>query len=199
MTRDARYLEAARKSSDWAAARPLATNWNYNSFSVYLLAKAFVVTGERRYLEAATKKALLGVIPGQLTEGPHAGRWMDPHNARPAYHYIMVRGLAQLAGVMSASDPARTEVLRALKLALTTRNAEIIGKGVMNKDKAFEALLLVNQSFAKDSVFLGETHSDEALDLLVRGVSAEARRGKFPLAPREWGLFLEYIVTRLSL
>ena len=92
-TSNKRYLEAAEKAASWAVSRPLVSNWNYNSFSVFLLARSHRVTGKPAYLEAAVSKALLGVIPGQLTRGPRAGRWHDAHNARPAYHYILLRGL----------------------------------------------------------------------------------------------------------
>ncbi|MCX6953361.1 MAG: hypothetical protein NTV51_14505 [Verrucomicrobia bacterium] len=193
-THDEACLKSARQAADWAAARPLARNWNYNSFSVYLLAEAFRVTGERRYLDAALRKALLGVIPGQLTDGPRAGRWVDAHNARPAYHYIMLRALALLASVTPKDEPARAEVVRALALGLKTRNTEILGPGAANKDKAVEALVLVNRLFADDAAFLRETRSAEALDALARLVSEQFRRGTAPLGPREWGLFLEYVV-----
>lgn len=39
LTGDERYLDAARKSGDWAMSRPLVSNWNYNAFSVGLLAR----------------------------------------------------------------------------------------------------------------------------------------------------------------
>ena len=193
LTQDARYLESARRATEWAAARPLCTNWNYNSFSVELLAKAFEVTGEKRFLETAIHKARLGVIPGQLTEGPYAGRWFDPHNARPAYHYIMMRGLIRLVAAMPFSDSNHDEVLRSLTLGLTARNEEIITRGVMNKDKALEALLLADFYFKSDQDFLDRTRSIEALRIIGKMVSEEYRRGKHPLAPREWGLFLEAI------
>lgn len=196
LTHDEKALASARKSSDWAMGRKLVRNWNYNSFSVYLLAKAFAVTGEKRYLDAAKTKALIGVIPGQLTNGPHAGRWLDPHNARPAYHYIMLRALTQLAAVLPAEDPARAEVVKALALGLKARNKEMVSRGVMNKDKSTEALLLVEQVFAKNPAFLRDTDSSAALDVLVRAVSAEVHRGKSPLGPREWGLLLEHIKGR---
>jgi len=194
VTKDPRHLASARKAADWALAKPLCPNWNYNSFSVELLAKAYEVTRESRYLEAAVQKARLGVIPGQLTDGPRAGRWVDPHNARPAYHYIMMRALARLAGVLPESHPARTEVTHALRLGLRTRNEEILTRGVMTRDKAFEALLLANRVFARDEAFLKETRSAEALRAVCVLVSAEARRGKTPLSPGEWGLFLELSV-----
>ena len=191
LTKDPKHLGSARKAADWAATRSLCPNWNYNSFSVYLLAKAFAVTGEKSYLEAARKKALIGVIPGQLTDGPHAGRWMDAHNARPAYHYIMLRALGQLAAVMPKDDANRGEVLRALTLGLRARNQEIVTKGVMNKDKAIEALLLVSHWLSEDKTFLRESLSTDALDVLGKFVSEQSRRGQSPLSPREWGLFLE--------
>lgn len=195
-TKDERYLASAGRAADWASARPLARNWNYNSFSVALLAEAFRATGERRYLDAAVHKARVGVIPGQLTDGPHAGRWVDAHNARPAYHYIIMRGLAQLATVLPNDHPARAEIMRALTLGLKTRNAEILTVGVANKDKAMEALLIVNRAFAGDAAFLRESHSADALDALGKLVSEEYRRGAAPLGPREWGLFLEFVVWR---
>ena len=196
LTHDERVLASARKAADWAAKRPLAVNWNYNSFSVWLLAKAHAVTGEAAYLAAAKKKGLLGVIPGQLTTGPHAGRWLDPHNARPAYHYIMLRGLAQLVAVLPKDDADRPPLVQSLKMGLKTRNEEILAQGVMTKDKAMEALLLVNQVFATDKAFLEESRSTAALDALARLVSAESLRGKTPLGPREWGLFLAYVKAR---
>lgn len=196
VTKDETYLASARKSADWAAGRPLARNWNYNSFSVHLLAEAFRVTGERRYLEAAIRKTLLGVIPGQLTDGPHAGRWVDAHNARPSYHYIMMRALGHLAAVMPKDDPARPKILRALVLGLKTRNAEILTLGAANKDKAMEVLVLVNRAFAGDAEFLRESRSAEALDALGRLVSVQFRQGAAPLGPREWGMFLEFVMWR---
>ncbi len=63
LTRDERYLTAARKAGDWAITRPLASNWNYNAFSVGLLARLAEVTqGEQKekYLTAAVTKAEVG-------------------------------------------------------------------------------------------------------------------------------------------
>ncbi|MBC7368823.1 MAG: hypothetical protein H7343_18765 [Undibacterium sp.] len=195
-TADPRALAAARRAADWAARQPLVPNWNYNSFSVWLLAKAHAVTPDPAYLAAAKKKALLGVIPGQLTAGPHAGRWADPHNARPAYHYIMLRALAQLAAVLPPTDPERAAILRALERGLVARNAEFSALGVMNKDNAMETLLFVHQAFAAAPGFLTTTRSTAALDVLARAVSADARRQKPSLSPRAWGQFLAYAKTR---
>jgi hypothetical protein len=193
LTKDTRYLDSARRATDWALGRPLCPNWNYNSFSVQLLAKAFAITGEAKYLDGAIRKARLGVIPGQLTDGPRVGRWMDPHNTRPAYHYIMLRALAELVAVMPQEHPDRAAVLGALALGLKARNSEIVTRGVMTKDKAIEVLLLVNRIFRNEDAFLHATQSREALQTVSLLISSGAARGKAPLSPGEWGQFLESI------
>lgn len=195
-TQDQRYLGSALKAADWAISRPLCTNWNYNSFSVHLLAKAHEVTKQPKYLEAALKKARLGVIPGQITDGPRAGRWMDAHNARPAYHYIMMTALARLAGELPPDHADLPALRQSLQLGLSARNNEILTQGVMNKDKPVECLMLVTRLFATDTAFLSETKSVEALDTLLRLASEEARRGKLPLGPRGWGALLEHCAAR---
>ena len=60
----------------------------------------------------------------------------------------MLRALSQLAATLPAGE-TRDEVMRALALGLRTRNAELVTKGAMTKDKAMEALLLVNRLFAE--------------------------------------------------
>lgn len=193
LTREPRYLHSALKAAEWALAEPLCTNWNYNSFSVFFLAKIFSVTQDSRFLEAAVHKTMLGVIPGQLREGHFTGRWVDPHNARSAYHYIMMRALAQLVGVLPAGHPQRPEVLAALARGLKSRNQEIIERGVMNKDKAMEALLLARQAFIAEPEWLSETYTQQALEAVSLLVSTQAREGMNPLSPNAWGRFLEYV------
>ncbi len=121
-TNDLKYKKAAIRAADWAMTRPVVTNWNYNSFSVYVLAEVYRITGDTKYLESARKKTRLGLLPGQLTEGPRKGRWADAHNARPPYHYIIVRGLAALAAVMPKDDADLPAVVESLRLALSARN-----------------------------------------------------------------------------
>lgn len=196
ITQDTNYLAAARRAADWAGGRPLAMNWNYNSFSVHLLAKTFAMTGERRYLDAAIHKTRLGMIPGQLTDGPRAGRWLDPHNARPAYHYIMMRALVSLLAVLPPDHAARAEIRQALKLGLQARNSDFLGPGVPNKDYAMETLLLVQRTFASEPEFLRATHSSEALEALGKLVSEQARHGGAPLGPRPWGMLVDYVTRR---
>ncbi|MEM7697222.1 MAG: hypothetical protein AAF236_02320 [Verrucomicrobiota bacterium] len=196
LTREKSYLDSARAAADWAIAAPLCTNWNYNAFSVDLLAGFYLVTGEEAYRTAALEKARFGVIPGQLREGPNRGRWFDPHNARAPYHYIMMRALARLAGCLPADHPDREAVVEALRLGLQTRNAEILAHGVMNKDDAIPALILTARVFETNSDFLEKTLSLKALDLLERLAATEYRHGKAPLSPASWGLLMEWVASR---
>ena len=189
-TGDAKYLDAARRAADWALTQPLAANWNYNSFSVFLLAETWRVTGEMRYRDAAIEKARYGVIPGQLREGPRAGRWHDPHNARPAYHYIMLRALAALAATLPEDDAARFEIENALRLGLQARNRDFSTRGAANKDHALQALGMVARVYRDRPAFLDDTGSRDALDALRRLAAAQWRAGRAPLGPRAFGELL---------
>ena len=130
-----------------------------------------------------------------MTDGPRAGRWGDQHNARPAYHYIMMRALAELATALPAGDPDRPAILRALSLGLKARNAEIVDRGIMNKDMAAEVLVQVSGSFARDEAFLKESRTADAMAVYARAIGSTARKGGSPLSPRPWGLFLEWSVA----
>lgn len=196
VTKDEKHLASARAAADWAVGRPVVTNWNYNSFSVYLLAHAYRVTGDTKYLESAKKKTRLGVVPGQLTSGPHKGRWADSHNARPAYHYIMIRGLTALLNVMPADDPERKEIIDCVRLALLARNSEFVTKGIMNVDSSLEALLLVKSSPQSMQAELSDCKTDEALEILERYAADELRKNQGPAGPGVIGRFFEYACRR---
>ncbi len=159
------------------------TNWNYNSFSVYLLANAYRVTHEAKYLEAAKEKARLGVLPGQLQEGQYKGRWADQHNARPAYHYIMIRGLTSLWAVLPADDAELEPIASTIRTAMQTRNAEFVSQGVMNVDSALEALLLFKSLPAEKQQAVGVCDVDEALGVLERHCVARLRKNQGPFSP----------------
>jgi len=158
--------------------------------------EAYDVTQKLEYRDAALQKALLGVIPGQLIDGPREGRWMDAHNARPAYHYIMLAALAQLAAILPTDHPDRNAVIKSLTIGLKCRNSEILTQGVMTKDKAIECLLLVQSLFVQDGNFLKETATTPALDVVCRLASEQARRGRLPLGPRGWGEMLALLAFR---
>jgi hypothetical protein len=195
-TREARYLEGARKAADWASSAPVVPNWNYNAFSLQLLARAFEVTQEEKYLLGARRKFLMGVQPGQLSEGPRAGRWADGHNARPAYHYIIVRALAAFLRVIPPDDADRPAVLACLRLALRARNPEFAARGIMNIDSSIEALVAVDGLSPSVRGELGSCEVSEALDVLERAVAEGVRQGKPIAGPEACALLLERAVRR---
>ncbi|HEX8915099.1 MAG TPA: hypothetical protein VF796_22295 [Humisphaera sp.] len=195
-TGDAKYLAAARSAADWAASRPPCPNWNYNSFGVYLLARAHQATGEAKYLDAAKRLARLGVYPGQLTDGPRAGRWADPHNARPAYHYIIIRGIAALRAALPAGDPDAKPATACLRLALAARNGDFAAKGVINADSAMEALLAVEALPPAARAELADTGIESALDVLERYAAAGYRQRRPAFAPGVWGQYLKHVSER---
>ena len=190
-TKEDKYKQAAIRAADWAITRPVVTNWNYNSFSVFLLAEVYRITGDKRYLESAKKKTRLGLLPGQLTEGPRKGRWADPHNARPVYHYIMVRGLAALAAVMPRDDADLPAVVESLRLALSARNPDF-EKGVFNVDSSVEALIRVKLLPPHVAEKLSECNIDEAFEILECYAAEGFRTRKSPLGPGAWGQLLAY-------
>jgi hypothetical protein len=100
---DRRYLDGAIKAGEWALTQPMSENFNYNGFPALLTANLYRATGEKRYLDAALRFAKVGVISGQRRGGDFDGWWIDPHNARLNYRYLMMR---QLLGVLEASMKA---------------------------------------------------------------------------------------------
>lgn len=109
------WSKAGLRAADWALAQPCCANFNYNAFSVSLLAHAFQVTGHPDYLDGALHKFRVGIAPGQAPNG----RWLDAHNARTVYHHILLRGIADLAAALPpARSRERAEVDQALAPAL---------------------------------------------------------------------------------
>lgn len=189
-TRNRKYLDAARRASDWAMSQPTVPNWNYNSFSVYLLCQVYRVTGEDRYLESAREKARLGIYPGQLKAGHNQGHWADPHNARLNYHYILIRGLGTLVAVLPDGDPDLPRALEVLSLALQVGNAEIISKNsVTYPQETLEALSRLQLILPEDRpIDAGRT---QALETVGRYVITQFQNRQLVVLPDAWGLFLE--------
>jgi len=198
LTHEAKYLESARRAADWAASQPVVPNWNYNSFSVYLLAELARETGDEKYLRAAVKKAQLGIYPGQLTEGEHRGRWFDPHNAAIDYHYILVRSLVSLAAALKDDSHDRQNVIDSLLLALRARDPEFTSEEIPDVESAIEALVLLQLYFPYSTKTVGQAHQAEALRAVSSYCVAKVRAGGLPVAPGAWGLYLYYARTTVS-
>lgn len=190
-TKEDKYKTAAVRAADWAATRRVVANWNYNSFSVLLLAEVYRLTGDDKYLAAAKRKTRLGLLPGQLTDGPRKGRWADAHNARPAYHYIIVRGLAALGAVLPKDDPDLPAVVECLRLALLARNPDF-ERGIVNADSTVEALVRVKELPPHVAEKLDGCKTDEALSTLERYAEDGFRAKKSPFGPGAWGQLLAY-------
>ncbi|MCK6491210.1 MAG: hypothetical protein L6R48_23410 [Planctomycetes bacterium] len=124
------WTAAGMRAASFCAQGALSTNWNYNAFATGLCADAYRVGGDPAHLAGALRLARLGVLPGQLTEGPRAGRWMDPHNARDVYHLILLRGLHDLLAALPADHPQRSAIAAAADRAVASLCAEQAAGGV---------------------------------------------------------------------
>lgn len=195
-----KYLDSARLVADWAISQPVVPNWNYNAFSVYLLAKMYEITGDKRYLESAKEKARLGIYPGQLRSGARSGYWADPHNARLVYHYILVRGLSALVAILPKNDPDFLQAFNTLSLALD-RNTELLKNGVpVNPDRismatsastVLEVLSRLKLDLPTLSCQKLNKDSNRVIKLLARYAISELARGQLPVEPASWGFYLE--------
>lgn len=116
-------LAAARRAGDWARRQTPVLNFNYNAFSVGLLAALHAhdpEAAQARWLDAAATKARIGVLPGMLPDG----LWLDPHNARPVYHNIIVAELMRLRTQLADVELA---ALVDTALSRITRDAAEVG------------------------------------------------------------------------
>ena len=108
------WIAAGKCAAEWALQQKCCANFNYNAFSVSLLANAYRLTKDERFLKNALHKFRVGVAPGQAPNG----RWMDAHNARTVYHIIILRALGDLAAVVKDEraeiDAAARPAIKAL-------------------------------------------------------------------------------------
>jgi hypothetical protein len=196
VTKETKYLEAAQAAADWAEQQPVVPNWNYNSFSIYLLAELARETDDDALRAAAVRKAQLGLYPGQLQAGPLKGRWFDPHNARLVYHYIMLRSLVSLAAALEPKTPEHDAAVHALRLGLEAHNGQFATQGVGNADTAFETLLMLKELFPESTQSIGNAQQEEAFKALESYCVTRFRQGKAPLKPGVWGRYLNFLAMR---
>ena len=165
VTRDERYLAAARKAGDWAITRPLVSNWNYNAFSVGLLARLAKVTHDEhkeKYLAAAVKKAEVGVLPGQM----HGGRWFDAHNASAVYHNILLRELLELLQALPVDHSFRPTLIDSVNRGLNQAADETLAHGYTGT---------WTDSFARGLLWIGENKAWR--DALNVNLNASGKNG----------------------
>jgi len=140
--RRAEYAAAARRAGEWATAQPCVENFNYNAFSAYGLAHLGLTLREKTWRRAAVEKMKLGVFPGTIPAGHFGdlrdGRYMDPHNARNGYHWIIVRGAIATRAALEAEDPDAEVIRYYADLNLGAGVREILERGVCHTSPAHE-------------------------------------------------------------
>ena len=198
-TKDPLYLTSALWAAQWLNDRPSVPNWNYNSFVVLFLVRLARVTGDATFFSSAIKRVQLGIIPGQLQNGPNSGKWIDPHNARFVYHMIIVRSLIEVleAGNEFQDDVAAEEmksIRHSFSLAMECRYKELIDFGFNHPDitcECFSRIRLAPDTF-KD--YLSDSLFQEIEENLDRYVGETYRRGTIKLSPAALGYYLEALV-----
>jgi hypothetical protein len=165
LTGDDRYLAAAKRAGDWTISRPLVSNWNYNAFSVGLLARLAEVShagNKEEYLAAAIMKAEVGVLPGQMA----SGRWFDSHNACAVYHNILMRELFELLHVLPVDHAFRPTLLDAIHRGLDQAADETLQHGYTGT---------WTDNFARGLLWIGENETWR--DALNVNLNASGKNG----------------------
>ncbi len=159
----ANWTKAGLRAADWALTQPCVRNFNYNAFSVSLLAHAYRETQAEKYLRGALHKFAVGVAPGQVENG----RWIDAHNARTVYHLIILRALNDLRSVLPAEE-------KSLATQLSAMSASAV-KTVLDE---FEAVGVTDTSFALVELLHYEalsTNSDPRLHDIIEKTASVVR------------------------
>lgn len=171
---NAAWKNAGLRAAEWALAQSCCANFNYTAFSVSLLAHAFQITGERKYLDGALTKFRVGIAPGQAPNG----RWLDAHNARTVYHVIILRALGDLASALPADQ--RSEVEAVIEPALAALLDEWDAMGI-----TVEALpeLLILSSLRPEDGRLKKAIQTMAASLVSK--STDGQRVKMGAQPHQ--------------
>jgi len=140
--RAAAWTAAGLKAGEWAMTQKCCPNFNYNAFSVSLLAEAYRHHHDERFLKAALHKFRVGVASGQAPNG----RWMDAHNARTVYHIIILRALGDLGSLVKEE---RAEVDAVAKPAIKALLDEFDAMGITVE--ALPELLTLSTLYPEDT------------------------------------------------
>jgi hypothetical protein len=136
------WIAAGLKAAEWALTQKCCANFNYNAFSISLLAEAYRQNHDERFLKGALHKFRVGVAPGQAPNG----RWMDAHNARTVYHIIILRALGDLATVVKEE---RTEIDAVAKPAIKALLDEFDAMGITVE--ALPEMLAISTLYPEDA------------------------------------------------
>ena len=158
------WKRAGLRAADWALGQRCCGNFNYNAFSVSLLAHAARVTGDAKYLDGALRKFRVGVAPGQAPNG----RWLDSHNARTVYHVIILRALGDLATALP--EEKRPEVASVAKPAVRAMLEEFDAMGITVE--ALPELVVLAKIFPED------TRLADGVKRMAASIAAKCTDGK---------------------
>lgn len=117
-TGDTSYRSVCLRTAHYLRNTTLNTNFNYNSFVVLGLTRAWQLTGDTSYQNRALLNLEYGMLPGQLA----TGRWMDGHNARSAYHALMIYNVIPALLSTAQNHPAYPAVQTLLQRAVQNMN-----------------------------------------------------------------------------
>ena len=195
-TREDAYLAGARAAAQWAEKHPIVPTAHLNSYSVALLARLAEVTGEKAHLHAALEICRLGILPTQLREGPNAGRWASPTDAKMAYHFQNLRAITVLLLALPQDSPDRPALEQALRLGVKAHNETIIAQGGTSLDVTLEVYCLLLEHKEKLSALLTDTLTFDAARMIFRAAVEEYRLEHPTISPGTWGHFLKFTAAK---
>ncbi|HVK11671.1 MAG TPA: hypothetical protein VM597_23065, partial [Gemmataceae bacterium] len=78
------WTAAGLRALEWATGRGPSPTWRVNAATISLLVQAYRATSDKTHLTDACQRFTARLAPGQTADG----RWIDPHDARPANHFL---------------------------------------------------------------------------------------------------------------
>ncbi|HVK12970.1 MAG TPA: hypothetical protein VM597_29725, partial [Gemmataceae bacterium] len=121
------WTAAGLRAVAWAKERGPSPTWRANAATISLLVQAFRATSDRQHLTDAWQRFTVGLAPGQAADG----RWIDPHDARPANHFLILRALLDLEEALPIGKDRDAVSLGAMR-AVGALETEIVKLGVPN-------------------------------------------------------------------
>jgi hypothetical protein len=103
---DQHYKDAVISIGNYLKNLKFNTNYNYNSFSVLGLVRAFQLSNDVSYLNRAIENLRFSISPGQINKG----RWLDGHNASSRYHSIIIQNTAAISSLIPENHPNKNAI-----------------------------------------------------------------------------------------